>query len=139
MGLDRDPGRRRRPPAGAAVDSVRQARRLEWRSHTRTPQEGPSNESSPVRLLLQPGRSASDGRNAPDDEHAGHRVMLVAAIFRAEDRKAPFVAGREFDGHRRSSAWNLFLHLELLDLEAVDAVRRADHQPEALADRRLDL
>src|SRR5687768_3730896 len=74
-----------------------------------------------------------------NDERARHRLVLVAAVFRAENRKPSGLGGGELDRHRRAAARDLFLHPELLDLEPVYTVRRCQHEPHALADGDVNL
>ena len=53
--------------------------------------------------------------------------------------KRPASVGCELDDHGRRAAGDLFTDLDLLDLDAVHAVRRPHGERDALADRDFDL
>src|SRR5687767_4329244 len=68
-----------------------------------------------------------------DDERPAHRLMAVAAFFRAEDFEGPGRRRHEIDGDRLAATRHQLVHFELLDLHAVNAVLGFDDQSDSLS------
>src|SRR6186713_2920092 len=78
------------------------------------------------------------GALGSDHQHTFHVFVAVAAILGAEDWEFPGRGGNEFDRHWIAATGHLLIDLELLDLDAVHAVARLDHETDALAFGDLD-
>src|ERR671912_876249 len=68
-----------------------------------------------------------------DDQRAFHFFVVAATVFRADDRIFARRRRDEVDGNLLAAARHFLVHLDLLDLEAVDAVVRGDKEADALA------
>src|SRR5688572_15924599 len=67
------------------------------------------------------------------DERAFHFFVVAAAVFRADDGIFPWRRRDEVNGDLLAAARHFLVHLDLLDLEAVDAVVRGDDEADVLA------